>query len=358
MATETQPPDGVLDSTNYSTLNLGDIDEDPDSPDGAWGTWDGDGNTSCRVSFPTPTGPPTTGTNLQEFRVLVRASAARTLGWSLELWENGSQVSVLGTGTTSSTTGEVLARAWDAVSLGTADGSLVECRLVQTSGGSGGGAAGIEVGAVEWNVTYSPNAVSGQSDGSATVTGTIGGSLPASGQSDGAATVSGTIIGLIDTAGQSDGAALVSGTVGGTGAIAGPSSGLASVSGVVIGLGPIAGQSDGIAAANGSIYQSPAVAGQADGIADGTGTLAGTGALSGQGDGVGSASGALSVLSLAGWSRGWAAVSGTVVKQYVSPRYEPPLYAVASSAITSSKSASALTTALSPSAVTKSRAYG
>ena len=100
MATERQPPDGVLDSTNYSTLNVADIDDDPDSPDGAWGTWDGNGNTDCRVSFPTPTGAPTVGVDLQEFRVLIRKSASggNNPGWTLGLYENGSKIATLATG--------------------------------------------------------------------------------------------------------------------------------------------------------------------------------------------------------------------------------------------------------------------
>lgn len=157
MATETQAPDAVLDSTNYTTLNIGDIDEDPDSPDGAWGTWDGNGDTICRVSFPTPTGNPTTGAGLQEFRVLIRETGGtNSATWSLELWENGAQVSVLATGADPGTGGTVVNGTWDASSLGTADGSLVECALVQTAGGSGNPSVrnGIEVGAVEWNVTY------------------------------------------------------------------------------------------------------------------------------------------------------------------------------------------------------------
>ena len=156
MATETQSPDAVLDSLNYTTLNVGDIQDDPDSPDGNWGSWDGNGNTDCGVSFPTPSGNPTVGADLQEFRVLIRksASAGQDCGWSLELWENGSQVRVLSTGTTSSTTGEVVAGTWNANELGTADGSLVECYCDQTSGGTGGNRRGLEVGAVEWNVEY------------------------------------------------------------------------------------------------------------------------------------------------------------------------------------------------------------
>jgi hypothetical protein len=158
MATETLAPDAVLVSTNYTTLNIGDVDEDPAANDGSWGTWDGNGNTVASVSFPTPTGAPTPGAT-QTFRVLIRkvASAdAPSTAWSLQLYEGGSSVGVLATGTTTATDpGEVISGTWDAASLGTADGSAVECRLVQTSGGTGGTRRGIEVGAAAWDVVYS-----------------------------------------------------------------------------------------------------------------------------------------------------------------------------------------------------------
>ena len=157
MATETQPPDAVLNSANYSTLNIGDIDEDPDSPDGVFGTWDGNGNTDARVSFPTPSGNPAVGADLQEFRVQIRdGGGVNNADWSLQLWENGVLDSVLATGSNPGTGGTVVAGTWNASSLGTADGSVVECALIQTAGaaGSPGNRNEIEVGAFEWNVTF------------------------------------------------------------------------------------------------------------------------------------------------------------------------------------------------------------
>lgn len=155
MATERLAPDAVLASLNYTTLNLADVDEDPDSPDANYGAWDTNGNTDARFSFPTPSGSPTVGAGLQEFRVLIRRNGATTnTGWSLELFENGASVSVLATGTLTNTTPVVVSGTWNASSLGTATGALVECRMLQTSGGTGGTRSGVEVGAVEWNVTY------------------------------------------------------------------------------------------------------------------------------------------------------------------------------------------------------------
>lgn len=159
MPTEVQYPDAIVSSANYTTLNVADID-DPGwtstaDDDNVWGTWDGNGNTDCLVSFPTPSGNPTAGAGLQTLRALVRKNGGgATTTYSLELWEGGALVSVLATGTVTSTSGEVISGTWNATSLGTADGSAVECKVLQTGGGTGGGRAGIEVGAVAWDVTY------------------------------------------------------------------------------------------------------------------------------------------------------------------------------------------------------------
>ena len=153
MSTERQAPDTIALGTNYTSPVVTDIDDDPDSPDANWLVWDGNGNTACRVTFPTPSGNPS-GT--QTFRVQIRNDAAGSniTDWSLELWENGVQVSVLATG--SDPAGVVVEGTWDAASLGTADGSLVECALIQKKGGGGNASKrkGIEVGAIEWNVEY------------------------------------------------------------------------------------------------------------------------------------------------------------------------------------------------------------
>ncbi len=128
MATERQSPDTIAASLNYSSPVVTAIDEDPDADGGDWLAWDGNGNTDCLVTFPTPSGNPTAGAGLQEFRALIRNDAAGTnsTSWSLELWENGVQVSVLATGSDPAEAGVVVASNWNASSLGTADGSLVE----------------------------------------------------------------------------------------------------------------------------------------------------------------------------------------------------------------------------------------
>jgi hypothetical protein len=157
MATERQSPDSVADSTNYQSAALGSIQDDPDSPDSKWWGWDGNGNTICRVTFPTPTGQPTSGVN-QEFRVQIRDTTAGTqaTGWALQLYNGAVAVTALATGTSPDSGGVVVNGLWDANTAITADGSAIECRLEQTVGGTGGPTArrGIEVGAAEWNVEF------------------------------------------------------------------------------------------------------------------------------------------------------------------------------------------------------------
>lgn len=156
MATERLAPDALLTQTGL-TGSLADIDEDPDTPDASWLTTGSNTDTVCRVSFPTPTGPPTAGVDGQEFRVLLRKTNHSTNPtYTVDLYENGSLVTNLVASTTlSSTAGVVVSAPWNATSLGTADGSLVEVQVTGTvGGGSPGNRAGVEVGAVEWNVTY------------------------------------------------------------------------------------------------------------------------------------------------------------------------------------------------------------
>lgn len=94
--------------------------------------------TVVRVSFPTPTGSPTTGAGLQTFRALLRKTAGTPNPTvNIELWETsgGSAIATLATGVSiTSLTGQVVDATWDATLLGTADGSAVECRIVSTPG--------------------------------------------------------------------------------------------------------------------------------------------------------------------------------------------------------------------------------
>ena len=155
MAIERLAPDAILAQTNLSGAVTA-IDEDPDSADASWLTAPGSNNaTAVRVSFPTPSGPLTTGAGVQNFRVQVRKTAHSTNPTcTIELYENGTLISTLVSGTAvSSTTGTVIQATWDATGR---TASQIECRVSGTvGGGSPGNRASLEVGAIEWNATYS-----------------------------------------------------------------------------------------------------------------------------------------------------------------------------------------------------------
>ena len=135
MTTERKSPDG----TTFTLVELSgaytDVDDDPDSPDGLWLIASGNNvNTSVLASFPTPTGNPTVGVGLQEFRVLVRQfdeGQSGTPTARIELWENGGLIRA-GSDTPVTTGGVILSFTWNANELATADGSLVECKVVGT----------------------------------------------------------------------------------------------------------------------------------------------------------------------------------------------------------------------------------
>lgn len=155
MADERLAPDGIVSSLNYSTINLTDINEDPDSDDGDWGIWDGNGNTVVLCSFPTPSDDLTTGANVQGFRCLLRKneSGGNDAVWNLQLYQNNVLVSTVANGTTTSTSGEVVEGLWDATTLTDISGVDVEVRLQQFSGATGltANRRAVEIGAFEWN---------------------------------------------------------------------------------------------------------------------------------------------------------------------------------------------------------------
>lgn len=157
-ATERQSPDAILAITNLTPNDVTYIQDDPDSPDGNWLVAIGVlVNTDVRVSFPTPSGNPTVGADLQEFRALVRQFDEAQTGTPtarIELWENGTLIRA-GAETDVPKGGIVLSFTWNANEIGTADGSLVECMVVGTKiGGPAGARNTVDVGAVEWNVDY------------------------------------------------------------------------------------------------------------------------------------------------------------------------------------------------------------
>jgi hypothetical protein len=158
MATETKNPDGETFTLTALAGAYTDVDEDPDSPDGLWLIASGNNaNTAVLASLPTPTGNPTVGADLQEFRVLVRQFDEGQTGTPqarIELWENGVLVRA-GSNTDVPDGGVVLSLTWNANEIATGNGSLVECNVVGTkTGGKSSARNTVEVGAIEWNVTY------------------------------------------------------------------------------------------------------------------------------------------------------------------------------------------------------------
>lgn len=159
MATERKSPDTIAAITNLAPNNVAYIQDDPDSPDGNWLVASGNNiNTDVRTTFPTPTGNPTVGADLQEFKAWVRRFDEGQTGTPearIELWENGVLVRA-GANEEVTTSGHMVTFPWNASELGTVDGSLVECKVVGTkSGGSPTARNTVDVGAVEWNVEYS-----------------------------------------------------------------------------------------------------------------------------------------------------------------------------------------------------------
>lgn len=158
MAAERQSPDVILAMTELTGV-VGDIQDDPDSPDGNWLVATGNNvNTNVRTSFPTPSGSPIIGADLQEFRVLVRQFDEGQTGVPtarIELWEGGILIRA-GADADVPQGGVVLSFTWNASELSTANGSLVECKIVGTkAGGSPSKRNTVDIGAVEWNVEYS-----------------------------------------------------------------------------------------------------------------------------------------------------------------------------------------------------------
>lgn len=161
MATERQPPDALIGSTGFSSCTNSDLTSDPDAGDGNWCVASGNNvDTETHNSYATPTGSPTVGADLQEFKCEVRqfdGGQSGTPDARIELWENGSLVRA-GTDTAvtvADPSSQVIAFTWNANELGTADGSLVEIKVIGTrSGGSPTARNTVDVGGVEWNVDF------------------------------------------------------------------------------------------------------------------------------------------------------------------------------------------------------------
>jgi YD repeat-containing protein len=159
---EAVPLDAVVSSTNLSDATVAQLEDDPDDPAGTWATATTVDDVELRVAFPTPALAPGAGAGLQEFRVLLRKDAAGGVDPTvdLELWEagGGSALATLASAVpVSSESGQVVSVTWDAALLGTADGSVVELRIVgHASTGDPGDERAVEVGAVLWQSLSEP----------------------------------------------------------------------------------------------------------------------------------------------------------------------------------------------------------
>lgn len=155
MSQEREAPDVILELTNLTGV-VSEIQDDPDSPDANWlDAASNNVDSICRVSFPTPSGNPTVGAGLQEFRALVRKfGGTGTPTAYIALYENGVLVRA---GSVVNVTGPlVISFPWNANEISNADGSLVECRIYGTkTGGAPAVRATVEVGAIEWNCEWS-----------------------------------------------------------------------------------------------------------------------------------------------------------------------------------------------------------
>lgn len=159
MATETKAPDSLLTQTNLSGA-LSDVL----TQDGNWLTASSNNSNSVMaVSFPSPTGNPNTGTDVQNFSLEYRVTAnGSSVDFNAYLRENGTRINggtAIDTWSSTSTTAVTREIPWDATLLGTADGSLVELEVVAVkSGGSPANRTTGEFGFVDWDVDYAVGA--------------------------------------------------------------------------------------------------------------------------------------------------------------------------------------------------------
>lgn len=142
-------------SGNHAT-----VAEDADTPLGTWRTaTSNNANSVSNHGFNMPTGTPTTGAGLQNFKIYARLTVnATACTYNVYLAESGTRVNggaAIATGSLTSTTGQLITASWNASLLGTSDGSNVEIEFeVVKSGGAPGDRTTGEVDAIEWNVVY------------------------------------------------------------------------------------------------------------------------------------------------------------------------------------------------------------
>jgi len=167
LATEDLYPDGLQASGWTGTAANIDEDIDTTAPDGALLYAPSD-NTTVRITFPTPSGDPTTGTDDQQIRVMVGkqdAGAKSTSGGDptldLYIYENGTSRVTLATAVdVYAAVGNdgILSYNWTYSGFTNSDGSGVELYLSNTKGGGGPNERNCYVESVEWIASYTSGA--------------------------------------------------------------------------------------------------------------------------------------------------------------------------------------------------------
>lgn len=160
MPFEDQAPDALIADSNHSACVLSDLTSDPDSGDGNWCVASGNNtDTEIHCSFDTPTDNPTIGADLQTFKVEVRqfdGGQSGTPDVRIELWENGSLVRAGSAIPVTSASSQTVSFTFNANELGTADGSLVEIKVIGLRSGGGPTARNtIDTGGIQWEVEFS-----------------------------------------------------------------------------------------------------------------------------------------------------------------------------------------------------------
>lgn len=159
MATETLFPTAVISSGNVNSAAVTLVNEDIDtgSPDTDFVEWDGNGDVSVYYSFDTPSGQLTTGANLQSFRVRWRKNGGNnTPQVQIVVVENGNPRATSATQNITNTAFAEFSFPWNAGALALQNGSGVEIQINQISGGGGNPSrrAGIDIAAINWDLTY------------------------------------------------------------------------------------------------------------------------------------------------------------------------------------------------------------
>lgn len=156
-AAETVRPTSITAQSGYTNCTVGEIDEDPDSPDSEWCDVGGANNvvTLVTAAQADPIDNPVATSNAQEVRVQVRKTNHSTNPTcSVDILENGSLIlnDIISTAV-SSTTGTVLSATWTYTGFTNADGSGLEVRVnCAVGGGAASNRASGEVGAIELNL--------------------------------------------------------------------------------------------------------------------------------------------------------------------------------------------------------------